>query len=109
MDTKSLGKWVYIGGLLVAVVAALVEFTADWLALLLMIAGILAGLFYSDPAEVEKFVMRYLGLAAVAAVLNDFVAIGPYITTIMMTTVAFLGPVLLTTLVVWFYNKSFGK
>jgi len=34
MDTKSLGKWVYIGGLLVAVVAALVEFTADWLALL---------------------------------------------------------------------------
>ena len=44
MDTKTLGKWLYIIGLVVTILAALFGYAAEWLTLVLMIMGILVGL-----------------------------------------------------------------
>jgi len=106
MDTKTIGKWLYLGGMLVAIIVALFEFSADWLTMVLMAVGVLAGIFYSTADNVSDHAIRYLGLVAVAAALDGFVGVGEYITTIMEATIGFLGPVLLTTLVMWFIKKT---
>ena len=102
MDTKTIGKWLYWIGLAVAIIAALVGFSNQWLSLVLMIVGVLVGLFVPPTGSLKEAVIRYLGLTLVAGALNSFIAIGPFITAIVEAVVAFLGPVLLTALVVWY-------
>ena len=109
MDTKSLGKWFYLVGIVVAMVAGLLAFSANWLTWVLMILGVLAGVFYADADDVVNRGIRYPALVAVAGSLDSFIFVGPYITGLMTGAVTFLGPVLLTSLAVYFWNKTFGK
>ena len=116
---KTIGKWCYLIGMLVTVVGALAEFENEWVGYLLVLAGILAGVFYKDPADVKAFTIRYLGLAAVSGVLFegegvlaeflnfDSFTIGVWLTTIFGAVVLFLGPVLLAALVMHFIKKEF--
>lgn len=104
---KTIFKWVYLIGLLVAIVAALFKFSPDWLTWVLMLVGILVGIFYTNSADIVNQGIRYLVLVAVAASLDKLLAVGTYLTTIFTAVVGFLGPVVLTTLVVWFVKKYF--
>jgi hypothetical protein len=104
---KNIGKWLYFLGLLVAVVVALIGFQASWLALILMLLGIFVAIFFFDSNDIVGLGVRYLVLAVVYNVLNGIPAIGPYLTTIFGAVLAFLGPVVLTVLVVWFVKKYF--
>ena len=104
---KNIGKWLYFLGLLVAVIVALVGFQAIWLSLILMLLGIFLGIFYFDSEDIVHFGIRYLVLGAVYKVLDGVPAIGPYLTGIFGAVFAFLGPVVLTVLVVWFVKKYF--
>ncbi len=107
---KNIFKWVYLIGMLVAVVAALAKFTPDWLTWILMLAGILVGVFFMESSDVVNLGIRFLALMAVAGSLDKLLAVGNYLTTIFNAVVGFLGPVVLTTLVMWFVNKYFrGK
>jgi hypothetical protein len=107
---KNIFKWVYLIGMLVAVLAALFNFTPAWLTWILMLAGILVGVFYMDSDDVMHQGIRYLVLVAVASALDKFIAVGTFLTTIFTAVVGFLGPVLLTVLVMWFIRKYFmGK
>ncbi len=107
---KNLGKWLFLIGLLVAVAAGLVSFSADWLTWILIIVGILAGVLYFDPDDVVHMGIRYLVLFATASALDKLALVGPYLTGIFNAAVAFLGPIVLTVLVVWFVKKYFmGK
>jgi uncharacterized membrane protein len=109
MDLKTIGKWVYLAGLLVAILAALFSFSADWLSIVLALAGIFVGIFFTDTDDLTNFAIRYLALGAVYASLDAFPAIGEFITSIFGAAFMFLGPVLLTTLFMWFINKTFKK
>jgi len=104
---KNIFKWVYLIGMLVAVLAALFNFTPDWLTWILMLAGILVGVFFMDSADIVNQGIRYLVLVAVASALDKFIAVGTYLTTIFNAVVGFLGPILLTVLVMWFIRKYF--
>jgi uncharacterized membrane protein len=104
---KNLFKWVYLIGLLVAVVAALVSFSAGWFTTLLILVGILVGIFYFDSGDIVNQGVRFLVLSVVAASCEKFIAIGPYLTGIFTAVVGFLGPVLLTVLVMHFVRKYF--
>ncbi len=107
---KTIFKWVYLIGMLVAILAALFKFTPDWLNWILMLAGVLVGVFYMESGDIVNQGIRYLVLVAVAASLDKFIAIGTYLTTIFNAVVAYLGPILLTVLVMWFIRKYFlGK
>lgn len=108
MDTKTIGKWIYMIGLLVAIVAALFGFSNQWLSLVLMIAGVLVGLWVPPTGSITDAIIRYTGLVLVAAALDSFIAVGPYVTAILEAVVTFLGPVILTALVVW-YVKDFRQ
>lgn len=109
MNGKMIGKWLFLIGLLVAILAALFNLTFDWLGWVLGLVGIVAAILYFDPNDVGNMGIRFLVLIAVKAVLDGFPLIGTYLTTIFTATVGFLGPVLLTMLVMFFFRKYFGK
>ncbi len=104
---KTIGKWLYLIGMLIAIVVALIGFSNTWLSLLLVLMGILAAIFFLDSSDVVNFGIRYLLLAAVYGVLGEVPGIGSYLSTIFGAVVAFLGPVALTLLVVYFIKKYF--
>src|SRR5512136_2260090 len=107
---KNLFKWVFLVGLLVAVVVALVNFSAVWLTIILILAAVLAGIFYFDSEDIVNQGIRYLVLVATATALDKFIGVGPYLTAIFQAAVVFIGPAVLTVLVVHFVKKYFlGK
>lgn len=102
---KNLGKWLFLIGLLVSIVAGLIGLSFEWLSWILAIVAILAGVLYFDPNDVVHIGIRYLVLVAVAAALDGFIFVGPILTAIFQSAAAFLAPVVLTVLVVWFFKK----
>lgn len=107
MDMKTLGKWLFLIGLLVAVVLALAGISNEYITLLLMLAAIFAGWFYADHEDTVGIGVRYLALAAVAGSLTEFIAIGEFLTAIFTAAVVFLGPYVLTVLVAHLIKKVF--
>ena len=106
MDMKTIGKWSYLVGLLVAIVAALFNFGPDWLGWILMVLAVLTGLFLGDTKELTNYGVRYLALVAVAAVFHTFPVVGPFVTTIADAMVGFFGPIILTVLLVFNFNQA---
>ncbi len=106
MDMKTIGKWSYLVGLVVAIVTALVGYSADWLGIVLIVLAILTGLFLGDTDELTDYGVRYLALFAVAAGLDAFPFLGPYVTTIAQSMLAFFGPIILTVLLVFNYKQA---
>jgi len=104
---KIIGKWLYLLGLLVAIIVALVGFQATWLALILMLIGILVGIFFFDSDDIVNLGIRFLVLGAVKDVFEAIPTIGPYLSSVFGAVFAFLGPVVLTVLVVWFVKRYF--
>lgn len=103
-----IGKWLYLIGLLVAILSALF-FQNDILTLVLLVVAILAGIFYANPDDAADIGLRYLVLYYVADVFSGALfGIGDYLTTIFEAAVWFLGPYVLTVLVVRFFKKYFG-
>jgi hypothetical protein len=105
--TKTIGKWLYLIGLLVAVVAGMFSLQYSWLSLVLLVMGVLAAILFLDSDDVVNFGIRFLLLATVAGALNSLPAVGKYLTGAFSAVVAFLAPVALTLLVVYFIKKYF--
>lgn len=106
MDMKTISKWCYLVGLVLAIVTALVSYTADWLVWVLAILAVITGLFWADPKELTNYGVRYLALFAVAAALDAFPAVGPYVTAIANAMVAYFGPIILTVLFVFNFKQA---
>ncbi len=104
---KTIGKWLYLIGLLIAAIAGLFSKSYSWLSLILVLMGILAAIFFLDSDDVVNFGIRFLVLATVAGALNSIPAVGPALTGMFTAVVAFLAPVALTLLVVYFVKKYF--
>ena len=104
-EMKILFKWVYLIGLLVAVVAGLAHFSATWLTSLLILAAVLVGIFYFDSADVVNLGIRLVVLTVVAGSLDKFIGIGSYLTAFFIAAVSFIGPAVLTVLVKYFVKK----
>ncbi len=106
MDMKNIGKWSYLAGLVVAIVAALASFSAPWLGSLIGVLAVIAGLFYMDSSEVTNYGIRFIGLLAVATALNSFPVVGPYVTTIAKAMLGFFAPTVLTVFLVFNYKQA---
>jgi hypothetical protein len=107
---KNIFKWVFLIGLLVAVIAGLVSYSAGWLVSLLILVAVLAGVFYFDSEDVVHMGIRYIVLVAVAGAMDKFIGIGSFLTGIFTAAAAYLAPAVLTVLVVYFVKKYFfGK
>ena len=104
---KTISKWLYVIGLLLAGVLGLIGFQNQWVSLLLVLAGILAAIFYLDPGDLVNAGIRFLVLAVVYGALSAVPAVGSYITGFFGGVFAFLAPVMLTLLVMHFVKKYF--
>jgi hypothetical protein len=104
---KNLFKWVFLIGLLVAIIAGLAHFAPSWFTSLLILVAILAGIFYFDPADVVHTGIRFLVLTVTAVSLDKFIKIGTYLTNIFVAAVNYIGPAVLTVLVIYFIKKYF--
>jgi len=108
-DMSAMWKWLYVAGVVVAGVAAALGFVNDILTWVLILVGILVGIFYFDSDDLMNFGLRYLILSAVASALTAVPVVGPYITGFFTGFVAFLGPIVLTMAVMFFWKKYFGS
>lgn len=107
-DMGTIWKWVFVIGALVSAVVGAIGFKNDILTWLLILAGVLVGLFWRDTDDLKGFGIRYLLLAAVAASLGAVPAVGVYLSGFFGGFVAFLGPVALATLFMYFWKKYFS-
>ena len=115
-SSNDVWKWVYVAGVVVASLVAAFKFTlADpYLGWVLMIVGVLVGLFYFDSSDLMNFGLRYLILGAAKAALDGFLAptvpaVGPFITGLFTGFFNFLGPVVLAMIVMFFWKKYFSN
>ena len=104
---KAYGKWFYLLGMLVAVVAGLFSFEATWLSLIVLLLAILAGIFYIETDNLVNGGIRYLVFMTVQGAFCAIPAVGSYLSSIFGAMAAFLGPVFLTALVVYFVKRFF--
>jgi uncharacterized membrane protein len=104
-DAGMIWKWVFVIGALVSAVVGAIGLKNDILTWVLILAGVLVGLFWRSTEDLMGFGIRYLLLAAVATALDAVPAIGGYLTGFFQGFVAFLGPVALATLFMYFVRK----
>ena len=101
MNTKMIGTWAFFIGMVLALVTAFVNL-GGWVTQVLIVLGILVGFFHQKiKDEIVALGVIYLALTAVSSSMNELIAVGPYISAIVAAWVGFLGPVVLTALMVW--------
>lgn len=110
-DSNALWKWVYIIGVLVAGVVGAFNFMAldPFLGWLLLLAGILSGIFFLDSGDVVNFAIRFLLLGAVSKALDSVPGVGSYLSGFFGGVFGFLTPVGLTLLFMYFWKKYFSS
>ncbi|MDH5505873.1 MAG: hypothetical protein OEZ02_01465 [Anaerolineae bacterium] len=92
MDMKTVGKWSFLIGAVVAIVGAWLEFSNEWVTLILVILSLLVGWFNVGDDKAKGFLIAMLALVAFHAVLNDFKVIGGYLGDAFTAFTTFLSP-----------------
>ena len=108
VDSNALWKWVYVIGLVVAGVIGAIGFKNDIVGWILILAGILSGIFFLDSGDIINFAIRFLLLFAVWKALDSVPVAGTYLSGFFGGVVGFLAPVGLTLLVKYFWEKYFS-
>lgn len=103
-DSRAMLRWLYIIGGLVAAFAGAFAFQNQILTWVLLLIGVLVGLFYTDTEDLTNMGVRYLLLNAVYSALSAVPAVGLYITGFFGGFLAFLGPIALLTLFMWMWK-----
>ena len=104
-DWRWMFKWLFILGGVVAGLANTFAFQNEFLISALMLVGILLGIFYFDSDDVINIGLRYLIFIAVASSVGGFYKIGPYLNGFLTGFAYYLGPIVLTLLIVYFVKK----
>lgn len=94
MAKAQTGKWLFLLGLLVALVAAFVAF-APWDGVLLLVLGLMVGWMNVGDKDATAFLVAVLGLALGAGYIGAVSILGAqvagWVTTIVGNVVAFAG------------------
>ena len=98
--TKQIGLWAFLIGLVLAIATVFVDF-GEWILQVVIILGILTGIFHDFRDDLVRLGIIYLALSAASDALQNLAAIGPILTEIVEAWVTFLGPVVLTALLIW--------
>lgn len=104
-DMDMVWMWVYAVGMIVAGVAGALGFTNTILTWILVLAGVLVGLFHFDADDVGQFGLRVLVLFFAKEGLAMVPAVGSYITGFFAGWVGFLWPVVLMLVLRFFYHR----
>lgn len=102
---RFLFKWLFIIGGVTAGVTNTLAYQPDYLIWTLMIVGVIVGLFYFDSDDLINIGLRYVIFGAVANAVGGFYKIGSYIGAFFLGFFYYLGPVVLTVVVMYFVKK----
>jgi len=90
----AIGKWAFIIGLALAVIAGLIQgfYTISYLALILVILGLIVGFLNISEKDVTKLLIAIIALVSVgSATVLAIPAINTYLSAILSNFVAFAG------------------
>jgi hypothetical protein len=90
MDTAKIGKWAFIIGLVVAVLAGLF-FQPGWAIWVLAILGLIVGLLNVTAEDTRAFLLAAIALTLSATALNTLPIVGTALSFILPFVVAFVA------------------
>ena len=90
MDTVKMGKWAFIIGLVVAVLAG-IFFQPDWAIWVLAVLGVIVGLLNITTEDTRGFLLAAIALTLSATALNTLPVVGKAFELILPFVVAFVS------------------
>jgi hypothetical protein len=90
MNTAKIGKWAFIIGLVIAVLAGLF-FQPDWAIWVLAILGVIVGLLNVTAEDTRGFLLASIALTLSATALNTIPVVGTAFELILPFVVAFVA------------------
>ncbi|MEN8242281.1 MAG: hypothetical protein ABFS17_10200 [Chloroflexota bacterium] len=100
MNSKLIGLWAFFIGMVLAVATVFWDL-GEWVVQVLIILGALAGFFHTFKDNLVLLGVVYLALSAAASSMSELAAVGPVITDLVTAFVSYLGPVVLTAMMIW--------
>lgn len=103
MKNDQLGGWAFIIGLVIAILAGLINIA--WAPVILVILGLVVGFLNIGDKEVNSFLIASIALlVAGAAGLNTLPAVGTFLESMLTNLVAFVGPAAVIVAIKAVYN-----
>ena len=90
MNTATIGKWAFIIGLVIAVLAGLF-FQPDWAIWMLAILGLIVGLLNVTAEDTRGFLLAAIALTLSATALNTLPIVGTAFSFVLPFVVAFVA------------------
>ena len=90
MNRQTIGKWAFIIGLVIAVVAGLF-FQPGWAIWVLAILGVIVGLLNVTAEETRGFLLASIALTLSATALNTLPVLGTALSYVLPVVVAFVA------------------
>ena len=100
MNTKTIGLLAFFIGIVLAVVTVFWDL-GEWVIQVLIILGVIAGFFHTFKDRLVLLGVVYLTLSAASGSMKGLAAVGVVITDLVTAWVGFLGPVVLTAMMIW--------
>jgi hypothetical protein len=94
MDMGQVGKWAFIAGFVLAVVAAFIT-QVSWMYWLLAVLGLVVGFLNVTAEETKGFLLAAIALMLSATSVQAIPLVGEVVTTVMANLVAFIAAAVL--------------
>ena len=91
MNKETIGRYAFIGGLVISVLVGALQITNPLVAPVLVILGLIVGFLNVRGEEVQKFLLGTIALILVGTALKALPAIGPMATSIIEAFVSFVA------------------
>ncbi|MFO8036418.1 MAG: hypothetical protein R6U57_07325 [Anaerolineales bacterium] len=102
---KQIGRWLFIAGLVLAVVAGLFLQTA-WTTWVLAVLGLVVGFFNITEAETKGFLIAAIALNVSASAFQGVPYVGSLVTNILGYVVAFVSGAMLVVALISLFKKA---
>jgi hypothetical protein len=115
MEFDRLGEWVFILGVVIAIISGLAYQAMDvtsagYITVVLVVLGLVVGFLNIGDKEISNFLIAAIALVAVgAANLQDIFIIGPYLAHMVLNVAAFVAPAALVVALKAVYNLAARK
>lgn len=94
MDANRIGRWAFLAGLIIAMLAGL-GFEQTWFAWVLAALGLVVGFLNVTGEETHGFLLAAIGLMLSATAIRSLPYVGDILTRMVTNLVVFLAPAVL--------------
>ena len=90
-DLEKVGRWAFIAGLVLAIVAGLFVVDVTWIAWVLAILGLVVGFLNVSTTDPQGFLLPAVALTLSVSAVRSLPGVGFVLTNILANAVAFAG------------------